>query len=526
MFAQKPNILVVLTDDQGPWATPWSMPEIHMPELENLATQPGSYRIDQFYCASPVCSPARASILTGKMPSAHGVHDWITGTRHPQAYPDKYIEEEKILPLVLAEAGYRCAMVGKWHVGESWPPAPGFEFWFAHRYGGGNYYQAPIWDEQGQPAEEPQYFTEALAEKACEFLDTCDDSKPFFMWLATTAPHDPWLDNNHPSELLAHYDNTDFPSVPREKPHPWTQPRAHDFDYAFADPVPAIRGYCASLTGVDNLLAKLRNKIADKNLADNTIIVYMADNGFSCGHHGVWGKGNGTYPINFWENSVRVPAIIHIPVGIQKQYAQMFNENAILEDNTGETKATSIFDSRNSNAKGVVVNAAISAVDFYPTICDLAQVTPCPDNLRAGESFLPLLFSPVAIEEDSLRPVLIFEEYGGGRMIRRGDWKLITRFEGPDELYNLADDPQESHNLISEIDNRADIKQIVDDIQREITSWFTAHETRENRAYERPVRGFGQIHPLWRIAKEYAAHPNLEDPYLHAYVQGDDSGKK
>ncbi len=157
------------TDDQGPWAVPWNMPKLHMPQLAKLA-QEGT-RFDSFYCASPVCSPAKASLLTGRMPSAHGVHDFLTGTNHPRAYPDTFLESQLTFPQVLASGGYDCAMIGKWHVGDSQTLAPGFNHWFAHRFGGGPYYHAPIWDEDGNPTTEPRYFTEAIAEEAEAYLD-------------------------------------------------------------------------------------------------------------------------------------------------------------------------------------------------------------------------------------------------------------------------------------------------------------------------------------------------------------------
>lgn len=143
-----------------------------MPQLAKLA-QEGT-RFDSFYCASPVCSPARASLLTGRMPSAHGVHDFLTGTNHPRAYPDTFLESQLTFPQVLASGGYDCAMIGKWHVGDSQTPAPGFNHWFAHRFGGGPYYHAPIWDEDGNPTTEPRYFTEAIAEEAEAYLDGHD----------------------------------------------------------------------------------------------------------------------------------------------------------------------------------------------------------------------------------------------------------------------------------------------------------------------------------------------------------------
>lgn len=108
-MSERPNIVVVLTDDQGRSAMPHRMDELVMPNLEDLLDD--SLELDQFYCASPVCSPARATLLTGRMPSAHGVHDWIVGNE-PSSSDAHYLEGQPTTPEVLAEAGYECAMSG------------------------------------------------------------------------------------------------------------------------------------------------------------------------------------------------------------------------------------------------------------------------------------------------------------------------------------------------------------------------------------------------------------------------------
>lgn len=142
----------------------------------------------------------------------------------------------------------------------------------------------------------------------------------------------------HQRELTDLYTDTDFPLIPREEPHPWTV-AYNDFAAAFADPVPLLRGYAAALSGVDRAVERILRRVREVGAGDNTIVVYMSDNGFSCGHHGLWGKGNGTYPLNFWENSVRVPAWFHLP---------------------GQTQGRS-------------VSQAVSVCSFFETICELGE---------------------------------------------------------------------------------------------------------------------------------------------------------
>ncbi|WP_406287608.1 sulfatase-like hydrolase/transferase [Streptomyces sp. NBC_00209] len=446
------NFLVVLTDDQGRWAMPHRMPELHMPHLARI--REGALELDQFYCASPVCSPARASLMTGRMPSAHGVHDWLAGETHPDAQPDHYLHGQPTTPEVLSGAGYTCMMSGKWHVGDSRWPAPGFSRWYAHRSGGGPYYDAPVWDN-GSPVAEPGYLTHAITDNAVRFLRERDREAPFYLQVNYTAPHSPWIDN-HPARYLDHYAGCDFPSVPREPRHPWTEPRRSAFQAAFDDPVPHLAGYCASLSAVDDGLAELRAELEAQDMWDSTVLLYTADNGFSCGHHGLWGKGNGTFPLNFWDNSVRVPAVVRVPGG----------------------------------PRGVS-DRLVSGASWHATVCELAGVAPPGDQWGVSESFAGLLRGETRQQPET---VVVLAEYGQGRMITDGRWKLVLRSEGPDELYDQHDDPHERENLFGAARARGTQR----DLTTALHDWFAHHERAGMSAYHRPVTGHGQVHPLSR----------------------------
>ncbi len=455
-----------------------------MPHLAQLARE--GVVFDSFYCASPVCSPARASLLTGRMPSAHGIHDWLVGTQHPQAHPDQYLEDITTLPAVLSGAGYVCALSGKWHVGEARQPAAGFSSWYAHRFGGGPYYEAPIWREERQ-ASESEYFTDAVGQHAVGFLRAHarergkERDRPFYLQVCPTAPHTPWDEDNHPRELLDLYKDCDFPSVPREPAHPWTRARQEDFADSFADPEQSLRGYCASLSGVDRLVGRLREELEELGLAEETIILYMSDNGFSCGHHGIWGKGNGTYPLNMWESSVAVPFVMYVP--------ETLREHVVPAGLPGA---------------GTHVTDTLSALSFFPTVCELAGVSAPTDPLRAGGSFLPRLSGE---EESCDQPVVVYDEYGGTRMIREGRWKYVLRFEGPEELYDLQEDPQERRDLAQDPVLAPRRQRLRDQLE----DWFARHETARSRAFEQPVAGRGQIHPTWR-REETRRYVSAEEP--------------
>jgi len=184
--------------------------------------------------------------------------------------------------------------------------------------------------------------------------------------------------------------------------------------------------------------------------------MYLSDNGFSCGHHGIWGKGNGTRPLNFWDNSVRIPCVVHLPGG----------------------------------ARGVS-DALLSNVSLHRTICDLAGVPVPEDEWGAGRSFAHILWDGGHEGEEY---VFLTSEYGGARMITDGRMKLVERVDGPGELYEMTSDPDERVNLFGDQSRRED--------QERLSRWLSerfAAETRPGASgWDRPVTGFGQVHPASR----------------------------
>ena len=145
--SEQPNLLFILSDDQGAWAMGCAgNEELQTPNLNRLAST--GIRFDNFFCASPVCSPARSSILTGQIPSQHSVQDFLREGNHLNLPNDgreiQYLAGKKAYVTVLAANGYDCGFSGKWHLGKSTLPQLGFAYWNAHAAGGGPYYGAPM----------------------------------------------------------------------------------------------------------------------------------------------------------------------------------------------------------------------------------------------------------------------------------------------------------------------------------------------------------------------------------------------
>lgn len=308
--ANRPNLLLILSDDQGAWALGAAgNTEIRTPNLDLLAKR--GLRFENAFCASPVCSPARASLLTGRVPSAHGVHDFLQGHEAGPAGVD-YLEGFPLVVDGFHEAGYRTGLIGKWHLGASDRPRSGFDHWLALEGGSSAYYGAVLY-RGSQREETTRYLTDVFADDALCFLDdSVEPGQPFFLSLNFTAPNKPWA-GQHPREVTALYEECAFSSCPQEPPHPWLVQSGGAPVGAEPDIRAALVGYFAAVTAMDTAIGRVLEGLERLGVRENTIVVFTSDNGFNCGQHGIWGKGNGTFPVNMYDSSVKVPLIVDHP---------------------------------------------------------------------------------------------------------------------------------------------------------------------------------------------------------------------
>jgi arylsulfatase A-like enzyme len=442
----KPNIVFILSDDQGPWALGCAgNHEIRTPNLDRLAAE--GMRFSSFFCTSPVCSPARASLLTGRIPSQHGIHDFLKGN----SINDKqieYLRGQLAYTDILAENGYVCGLSGKWHMGDSARVQKGFTHWYAHQGGGGPYYNAPM-IRDGQPVNEPEYLTDVITDDALDYLDRQEDGQPFYLSVHYTAPHGPWI-GNHPQEIVDSYNDCPFETCPQEPVHPWTCRSAPKPDKLRG----SLQGYYAAITAMDMNIGRIVEKLEQKGMRHNTLICFLGDNGFNCGHHGFWGKGNSTFPQNMYDTSVKVPAI---------------------------------FSHLGRIPQGVVCDELVSGYDFMPTLLEYVDMRNPEADQLPGHSFLPLLQGETVENRDN---VVVFDEYGPVRMIRNKEWKYVHRYPyGPHELYDLTLDPDERTNLV----DQPGAQEVRIAMKAQLDQWFARYVDPVFDGSKEPVTGFGQI---------------------------------
>jgi arylsulfatase A-like enzyme len=406
----RPNILLVLADDLAAWMLGcYGNQEIRTPNIDLLARS--GMRFLNSYVATPVCSASRATLFTGRLPSQHGIHDFLTANPiadppQGQKEPPASFKQEAMISDLLAQQGYRCGYIGKWHMGEDVNPQHRYEYWCTTL---GQTYQDPRFSVNGKELQEKGFLTDLLTGRALEFLDQQPADKPFFLVTSYLNPHLPY--SGHPEKYYKMYENVSFDKSGWEH----AAPNALREKELLQDTVGNIRKCAASVTALDDQIPRLLAKLDEKKLRDNTLIVFTGDNGFLLGRHGLWSKGLASNPINMFEEVMQVPMIWNW---------------------RGKTPPES------------TRPELISFYDFLPSICEATGTPVPPDRKLIGRSYVPLAFGQPFPKKAPRWTELAYGQYRNTEMIRDRRYKLIVRNQGagPNELYDLNTDKRERLN--------------------------------------------------------------------------------
>ncbi len=392
-----PNVVLVMTDDQGYadlgcTGNPW----IHTPNIDAFADQ--SVRCEDFH-VQPLCTPTRGAIMTGRRPASNGAWATCWGRSLLEA-------NETTLAEVFARAGYRTGMFGKWHLGDNYPYRPqdrGFEHVVAHKGGGvgqtpdfwGNDYFDDTYFHNGEPVAHVGYCTDVWFEQAQSWIRNVAD-EPFFCYLATNAPHDPYLVADEYREMYE--GNEDICN-------------------------PAFYGM---ITNIDENFGWLRRTLRELGIEDDTILIFMTDNGSSGGawtdddqfpRKGYNAGMRGTKG-SFYDGGHRVPFFIRWPGG---------------------------------GVESRTVEEMCLDVDLLPTFADLCGFSKRTRRPGDGVSIAPLLRGEAEFLKEDRVHFLLNEQgtarpgkWTGATMTRQ--WRLV----GCDELYNIQVDPGQRMNVADE----------------------------------------------------------------------------
>jgi uncharacterized sulfatase len=424
-----PNLIAVVTDDQAQWALGcYGNKECRTPNMDRLAREGARFR--NAFVTTPVCSPSRAGYMSGRYGTQLGITDWISpaeGEANVGLSPDV-----PTWPKVLQKAGYRTALIGKWHLGDRpqyHPTRNGFDHFFGF-LGGGSTPMNPTLERDGKNVKIDGSLPDILTDDAIRFV-TDNKERPFALLLHFREPHLPYAPvPEQDSKPFADLDPTipKFPGLDAAQTKRWT------------------KEYYGSVHAADRNLGRLLAKLDELGLAKTTVVLFTSDHGYNIGHHGLHTKGNGywiaggvrgpTRP-NMFDTSLRVPLLLRGP-GIKA---------------------------------GTEIDEMVVQIDTFASLPALLGVPLPPGTKHEGRDFSPLLRGERVVWRDA-----IFGQYdlhNGGlaymRMIRTTRWKLVRYHyaSGLDEMYDLEADPDEAQNLYGQAKHRA----VRDELQERLTAW-------------------------------------------------------
>ncbi len=424
-----PNILFIYTDDQAPWGIGVNGNEqIHTPNMDQLAAE-GAYFTNSFV-TTPVCSPARVSLMTSQYATEHGVLDFIPQIGHRLYNPDQEIglnPESTTFPEVLQSAGYTTGLVGKWHTGIWTPEGPktyhptnnGYDY-FMGLIGGGTSPEDPVLEKDGVAQPFSGLTTDILTDHAIEFIKDKKE-EPFLLSLHYRAPHAKWLpvadeDWKHYEDLDPTIPNPDYPDLDIEKVKR------------------KMNEYMASISGVDRNIGRVLQLLKELGIENNTVVIFSSDHGYNMGHNGIEHKGNG-----YWITKTRPPAVGNLAE----------NSRPNMYDNS--LKVPAIIRWPGVVAPGMVIHQVMTSLDWYPTVVEMAGAALPEEHIVRGRSLMPLIKGEKTDWDNEVYAEYSMINYSRAymRTYRTPKWKLTIDFmdQGRNELYHLEEDPLEEKNL-------------------------------------------------------------------------------
>ncbi|MBT4738926.1 MAG: sulfatase-like hydrolase/transferase [Rhodospirillaceae bacterium] len=431
--ADRSNVLLIMTDNQSPSLLgAYGNLDIKTPNIDQLAKE--GVLFERAYATSGVCSPSRAVLLTGLIPSANGVHNGLPASYTVTDYAA--IEEFRNLPQTLADAGYRTGLVGKYHLGAHEKPQLGFEWWTTFRGGHtSSFINAQVFDngEMFNVLDSDEHLTDFWSRRAVDFIEAQKDDegeRPFFLWLSYNGPYIlPPTVNQPPVSRHAAYYQDNVPAMPQNRVHPYmrewaktnTAPAREEteggtYPWSAIDALnneTAMINIAAEMTHVDEGIGTVLAALEAAGLDENTLVVFLADQGSSYGQLGMWGNSSWGDPEPAYNAHMQVPMIVRHPGEIEP---------------------------------GTTISAMVNQFDVFPSLLDYLGMDDLEIANSPGQSFAPMLRGEDMAWEDE-----IFFEYISTRVIQTRQWKYTKRFmASPNELYDMTNDPGETTNLIAD----------------------------------------------------------------------------
>lgn len=484
MTKSRPNVVLIFVDNHPAMMLGCAgNAEIHTPNLDNLAR--GAARFSEAYCPSAMCSPCRASVLTGLMPSQHGIHTWIDDS-YIDTWPKNWnaIAEFETIATRLQRNGYDTALVGKYHLGIADEPQNGFRHWVTLQIGHVlSFYDNQIIDN-GQTYNVAEHSVDFFTRKATEYIGERSKTpdQPFFLYLTYPAPYGHWpsIQGEPDNRFAPHYTETPFQSVPREAlskefiqymliqhdKGPYQEGYFEDLGRIPND-LPTLRNYYSQMSMVDEGVGKVLDALRASGQWDDTLVIYTSDHGMSLGTHGFWGHGEDTWPSNTHREAHHIPLIIKPPT------------------KTGE---------------GTVRAELVGTTDIYATILDYAVSGTESNAGSPSRSLRPILEGRNYVWNNT-----VYMEQEETRAIRTDRWLLMCRVQSSpyafrDELFDLESDPDERNNVA----DCPELEGVLADLKAKLHSFFDEYAS-----------------PKWNLWRGGSTKSNSTRPFLWREMWGD-----
>lgn len=457
---QQPNIVLIVSDDQGYNDLGILNPEIQTPHLDRLARE--GTRLTNFYVTWPACTPSRGSLLTGRYPQRNGISDMIRNEAPDYGYRYRSREEydvsferiggmdtrEELLPQLLQHARYQSAIFGKWDLGSLkrfLPTSRGFDEFYGFVNTGIDYYTHERYGMHCMyrnttltQADQGTYATYLFEREALRFLQEVDPDRPFFLYLPFNAPHgssalDPKIRGT--VQAPEAFKNL-YPSVAKE----WREGTRYGKKTTVPSREAGVRDHRAAVTCMDASIGKVLNLLDEQDLTSNTLVVFFSDNGGS-------GKADNA-PLRgqkgtMWEGGLRVPCLLRWPAQIPA---------------------------------GAVSDAFLTSLEIVPTLAAASQVPLSESITYDGFNMLPILKG----KSDSPRREMFWKRRD--EVAARVDhWKWVHMPSRGGGLFNLTEDPGERHDLSK------DKPKVLERVQQRFTAWEQSMNEAEPRG---PFRDF------------------------------------
>ncbi|NIB42987.1 sulfatase-like hydrolase/transferase [Pseudomaricurvus alkylphenolicus] len=460
---QQPNVVVVLVDNvPAQLIGAYGNRHVKTPNIDQLADEGMTF--DRAFATSGVCSPTRATLLTGLLPSQTGVHNALPSEVGVADWAA--VGEFRSLPQTLADAGYRTGLVGKYHLGVPDQSQLGFDSWVTFASGHTSSFHDVVVIDNGKHYRTKKHITDFWTDRAVDFIKKQDKKQPFFLYLSYNGPYmlPPLVLETAKNRHAEFYRKNPAP-MPRDPIHPFLQNFVRMADASSDGGGEFLKGWRAEeqghssrwaevawgmvrslnnpeamvhalseLTMVDDGVGRLMATLKAQGLDKNTLVLFTSDQGAALGEHGLWGNSSASLPTAAYDENMHVPLILRQPGRI---------------------------------AEGARGNQLINQFDIAPTVLDYVGMADRVFANTPGLSFVPALQGETVEGHKA-----VFFEYMRTRAIRTDRWKLVKRFpEGPDELYDLKSDPHEYQNLAGQ----AQVADIERSLAEDLNVFFTKH---------------------------------------------------